>query len=435
MYVAIVSLLCVDVREYVSRSLEFYVRRLQPSNRFAPGSRHPTGPAVRCRFGDTPARPCGTLLADLPRTGRCGNSNDARWTIRSRTHDWALNLIVLFATAAAACGAAEAVLRWKHARDIRRIAAAHDIEKLCTTRSSDPRLIYTMAPGRCGANSHGYIDHEYAFTKERGVFRIVVIGDSVAQGRFLSLEESFPKVLEKRLNEDADSLRYEVIVLARLGYSTSQELVLLEEEALRYDPDLILWSYVLNDPAHPVYHNCNGELGTYYYRPRSYLVHLVAARWFALGERWKGRGCEKEFHAYLHCVYWNEAASHLQEIGSVCRRKHVPVAFAIHPIFQKVEDYSGYTLRPLHKKLSQAAAGNGFTVIDLLKAFEPYKTDELRIERPDWYDPWHPNARGHEIVAEFIERALVGKGLIGSGRSTRPGGAPQEEPPPNRDLH
>jgi len=340
----------------------------------------------------------------------------------------AVNLLLLLSTVAVLCGAAEIALRWRHAQAIRRIAGERDTQELCTTRSPNPRLIYTLVPGRCGANSRGYIDREHALKKGKGVFRIVVIGDSVAQGRFLTLEQSFPKLLEKRLNNESDSLSYEVIVLARLGYSTSQELVLLEEEAFQYDPDLILWSYVLNDPAHPVYHNCNGELGTYYYRPSSYLLHFIAARLFALRERWKGRDCEKEFHAYLHCVYWNQVASNLERIGRVCRQHGVPVVFVIHPVFQKIDDYSHYTLRPLHQRLAEAAARNGFTTVDLLGAFEPYKPDELRIERPDWYDPWHPNALGHEIIAEFIERALSTHGLIGGGGSTRTGRDPKAAP-------
>ena len=44
----------------------------------------------------------------------------------------------------------------------------------------------------------------------------------------------------------------EVILLACTGYSTSQELVLLRNETFQYQPDLVLWCYVLNDPADPL---------------------------------------------------------------------------------------------------------------------------------------------------------------------------------------
>ena len=62
----------------------------------------------------------------------------------------------------------------------------------------------------------------------------------------------------------------------RSGYSTSQELVILEDEAFQYNPDLVMWSYVLNDPAHPVYHNANGELGCFWYTPSILLAAFPA---------------------------------------------------------------------------------------------------------------------------------------------------------------
>ena len=36
---------------------------------------------------------------------------------------------------------------------------------------------------------------------------------------------------------------------------------MLEDHALQVAPDLLVWSYVMNDPAHPVYHNANGDIG------------------------------------------------------------------------------------------------------------------------------------------------------------------------------
>lgn len=80
-------------------------------------------------------------------------------------------------------------------------------------------------------------------------------------------------------------------MLAQSGYSTSQELFLLEHEALRYAPDLIIWSYVLNDPANPVYHNSNGELGRYYFKPILHTANFVSRKLFAINERIKKKLC------------------------------------------------------------------------------------------------------------------------------------------------
>lgn len=301
----------------------------------------------------------------------------------------------------------EVYLRIRHGKELRRIAAGRDEQELCTVPAQDPRLIYTFARNRCGANSQGYIDYEYTIAKPDDVFRILVIGDSVAQGRFVGLENSFCKLLEVRLNErPSRSTRCEVIVLARLGYSTSQEIVLLEEEAFSYEPDVILWSYVLNDPAHPVYHNANGELGRYFYRPTSYVAHFVTSKWFWYRERLRGRGCDTEYHAYLHCVYWDDVVSNIRHIGALGQREGVPVFFLIHPIFERIDRFSDYTLRGLHQRLAETAEGAGMEAVDLLAPFEPYAPDTLRIHRSDWYDPWHPNELGQRLIADYLFERL-----------------------------
>jgi hypothetical protein len=132
----------------------------------------------------------------------------------------------------------EVYLRYQYKKEHDILISKYKDLDLCTTYSKNPELIYIFIPNKCGNNSHGY------YKKEGNNFRIVLIGDSVAQGLGVKLEESFGKLLEKKLNESFNR-KVEVIVLARSGYSTSQELILLKREAFNYDPDLIMWSYEL----------------------------------------------------------------------------------------------------------------------------------------------------------------------------------------------
>ena len=194
----------------------------------------------------------------------------------------------------------------KTARD--RLAAKHPNKELTLQADKDPGLIYSYSAKKPGINSKGYRDHEYAYKKDQDIFRIVTIGDSVAGGYGVDLEETFSKVLERKLNSNAKDRKYEVIILARNGYSTSQELVLLENEAFNYNPDLILWTYCLNDPAHPLYHAAEGEATQYLYKPRFHLYHYISKKFFYLKEKIKGYDCEKEYHKFLHCAYWHEVA-------------------------------------------------------------------------------------------------------------------------------
>jgi hypothetical protein len=308
----------------------------------------------------------------------------------------------------------EASLRYYYQNAHRKMVIRYQNRELCTMRATDARLIYTYVPNTCEANTKGYNDAEYDYEKDPAIYRIVIIGDSVAAG--LSSTENFGKLLEQRLNTKASPHRgkaYEVIVLARSGYSTSQELVILEDEAFQYHPDLVLWSYVLNDPAHPVYHNANGELGRFWYTPQYYALHFLQKAMFLGYERVKGYKCEKEFHTFLHCVYHTQIEENIRKIGTTAVTRHIPIIFLIHPIFEKGKTYVEYSLLPVHRMLHAMATSAGIMVWDLYDVFRDYHPEELKVtSNSQWYDPWHLNLKGHIVVAEYLYEKLT-QGLWG----------------------
>ena len=84
-------------------------------------------------------------------------------------------------------------------------------------------------------NSQGIrSDREYSFEKPKGVHRIVVCGDSMAAGQFVSNEHRFSEVLERRVSG------LEVINLALEGSGTDQQLLLYEQVGLRYEHDFVV---------------------------------------------------------------------------------------------------------------------------------------------------------------------------------------------------
>jgi len=307
----------------------------------------------------------------------------------------------------------EVLLRYQYQNAHRKMALRYQDRELCTMRSPNPRLIYTYVPNRCGANTKGYNDAEYAYEKSPAMYRIVIIGDSVASG--LSRTEKFGKILEQRLNTNLSphmGRTYEAIVLARSGYSTSQELIILEDEAFQYHPDLVLWSYVLNDPAHPVYHNANGEIGQFWYVPEYHLLHVLNKAVFRWREKIKRYKCEKEFHKFLHCAYRDQIEANIRKIGDIAKQKHIPIIFLIHPIFEKGKTYAEYSLMPIHTMLNTMATSSGLTVWDLYEAFRYYDPQELQVaSNAQGYDPWHPNIKGHTIIAEYLYEKLT-QGLL-----------------------
>ncbi len=96
-------------------------------------------------------------------------------------------------------------------------------------------------------NSKGIRGPEYPYQKSRGEYRIVILGDSFAEGYTVEFSELFSEVLKDDLNHDKSAHHYEVINMGVGGYSTDQELLLFQTEGKKYTPDLMILMFYDND--------------------------------------------------------------------------------------------------------------------------------------------------------------------------------------------
>jgi len=96
-------------------------------------------------------------------------------------------------------------------------------------------------------NSAGLRDREYPLQKEAGTFRIALMGDSFTEALQVRLEESYAKLLEEELNRGRGDKKYEVINFGVTGYGIDQHLIRLKEQALAYQPNVVLVALFAND--------------------------------------------------------------------------------------------------------------------------------------------------------------------------------------------
>ncbi len=126
-------------------------------------------------------------------------------------------------------------------------------QEFVVRESEHPALIYELTPNRravvrgveWNVNSSGFRDREYDLQKPDGVYRIVVLGDSIAGGFDLPIESSFPKQLEQLLLRH--QINVEVLNLALEGYDTTQEVASLKHLGLQFSPDEVIVGYCMND--------------------------------------------------------------------------------------------------------------------------------------------------------------------------------------------
>lgn len=91
-------------------------------------------------------------------------------------------------------------------------------------------------------NSHGYRDVERALAKPAGTLRIAVLGDSFVEARQVALADTFVSRLGPALTDCAALARrpVEVLNFGVSGYATTEALLTLRQDAMRFSPDWVL---------------------------------------------------------------------------------------------------------------------------------------------------------------------------------------------------
>lgn len=272
----------------------------------------------------------------------------------------------------------------------------------------------------------------YTSEKNRGTFRILVLGDSNAYGQGVRVEETFAKVLEDILNNkvERNGNKFEVINLGWPGLNTADEYIELIKNGLRYEPDMVLVSYCINDIGPPgnlrtdprASHYIRRSLNKGAFRlpiPESIDSFLTLKSDFYLF-------LLNRYNSLLHKIGMRQGVDHdksllmsysegtrdwmftqqaLDKIYTLCKQQNIMPTLVILPYFYELERYQ---FGIIHEKVTSTAKTTGFHVLDLLPVFIGKKSTDFIASRADT----HPNAKAHKIMAEDIYKFLIGEGLI-----------------------
>jgi len=96
-------------------------------------------------------------------------------------------------------------------------------------------------------NSYGFRDYEFSLHKNNKTIRIAAIGDSFTLGQGINVEYTWPKTLEKILNERNRKFKYEVYNFGVSGYNFEQYFRNFEKKALLFKPDIVIIVFINDD--------------------------------------------------------------------------------------------------------------------------------------------------------------------------------------------
>lgn len=259
-------------------------------------------------------------------------------------------------------------------------------------------------------NKQGFRDIEdYDLSKDKGIYRIACIGDSVTFGSCSDTQNSYPKILEGLLNNNSANKQYEVFNCGIPGYTSYQGLKLLEHYLLPYSLDLATISFGWNDiwntygkvgedknqkPASPFILGCLNLLE----RSKSYqLLEKIIYSIQVEFRKDKNKGCSSR-------VSLEDFGNNYKEMISLLKKNNINCIIILQVASKDLSNWQRY------KEYCLVAR----------KVAEEFKVpilhpDRLFIEEENNYfceDRFHINSQGNFLIAKNIYSAMKKNGFL-----------------------
>jgi lysophospholipase L1-like esterase len=311
--------------------------------------------------------------------------------------------------------------------------------------SPNPSLKYELTPGASvkswgkdiKINSQGFRGPEPS--SDPATERVIVLGDSIAFGNSLALEDTFSFQLQQRLVSQRHNV--EVLNFGVGGYDTLQEVSLLETRGLKYYPKLVVVAYCLNDvgvaSVSPEHIQRMQQLQS---SPYTFLYESRLVQWISESvETIRTKNWEK--HVNDPEVFRREYANQINPIGDdeselldlmnqspkwpsstwygdrdrvgrlrfgfrhlarLSKENGFPVVIMIIPLLQNKGGV--YSHLAAHRIVEMEARRAGFDTIDLTDEFLRAGMGNLTLSLGDII---HPNKTGHIIMADSLSAFIT----------------------------
>ena len=255
------------------------------------------------------------------------------------------------------------------------------------------------------------LQDELPHTKDPGVYRITVVGDSFTFGPYLQLEDTFPKRLEHFLNLDPSAQRVEVLNRGVSGSATTDQVAIVEK-AIAAGANVVVLEITLND-AEP--HSLTAdERKTLFEDPLQ--VSNRFAWWKSLRFLLSRIHNSQTVSRYIeyHTRFFREPETFkrfddaLARMSRAAQRAQVPLVAVVFPLFDFRID-ERYPFKESHEIVGRALASHQIPMLDLRGAYRNIPPERLQVIPA--VDN-HPNEIAHRIAAEHLLAFLATNQLV-----------------------
>lgn len=261
-------------------------------------------------------------------------------------------------------------------------------------------------------NSLGFRGPEISREKPAGVYRVLVLGDSIVMGSGLTEEVLVSSRLAESLRKQGPGRTFEAINAGVSGYGIREERLLFEEEGLALGLDAAVIVFCVNDVPDVTLAEQINPLRDLPIPAKTWLLDHSALALLLQGlynetglkkpsalSRFLAADRSPRTRARIE-QGWSEYEALLARMNEECKRRGIALVLVAAPHGAQFADAQKRFLP--QKRLAATCKQLGVPFIDLAPAFSALPS--LPFFFPD---PVHPSPEGHELMAEEIAEALA----------------------------
>jgi lysophospholipase L1-like esterase len=290
-------------------------------------------------------------------------------------------------------------------------------------------LYYKLIPSndpRNPVNSLGFRGPEIK-GKDTNTVRVVCLGGSTTFGLGLDYNDTYPKLLENRLNELSRKLKFEVVNAGMSAMVLQQITELIKNEIQHLEPDIIILMSIINNLQTPEYNfysffEIAGQERNLLLRwtrnlkgmfvDHSVLIYIIdniltrGVRQYSRDFNWESfgnallasdtvwRNYQMNLKNLLMVIFQNNPHCRVVLLGE-------PLNLIDYPEMEKPYIRATEILREIGKTNSQVH------FIDVRNAFFNAQKSGINLWVAPYYDPIHLSKEGNRLLAELVARDLL----------------------------
>jgi hypothetical protein len=236
-------------------------------------------------------------------------------------------------------------------------------------------------------------DQDYEKAKLPKTYRYALLGASPEMGSGVADNQTFESLMEDRMNQENDGKgpysKYEVLNFAVGTYSPLQQLWVLEHKTVDFEPDALLFAAHFNDEEWSIRHLVD-SIRAGVDIPYDYLNEVL--RIAGVDRNTPAAVAEKRLKPYGQDVLsWD-----YRHIVEDCRKR------GIRPVWIYLTLPGMDTPKDSIATQTRLGLDAGFVTIDL--SDWPAHEDVKSLQVAEW--DWHPNVKGHSLIAKKLYQAL-----------------------------